>query len=194
MSLYTDIQAEVFLWTNRSDLVAETDAAIKSAVRTAHCAGLFFRDMVQLNLTGQDTSATVQQIDLSSVAPNCRGIVTVKPTNADLEYSGVQVTDLFDRDGYSRTNVYWGLGTYLMIRPAAPSPDISIVYTKAPTVTPVTAIDSWIASMYSDLISLLAAASVLAVVGEQEVKTRVENLAGIVMRELIADNLAITEH
>lgn len=191
MSIYTDVRDIVYTWTTRTDMTAETDAAISNAVRAAHRAAKFWRDLVSLPLTSQPTDQ-IQQIDLSSVATNIRRVGRVYPTgNNYLEYKEHALNDLFDADGYPRTNIYWMIGTTMHIRADAPSSDLTIQYYKHPTVSPIASLDSWIAQMYSDYIGLAAAATVLAMVNEPEVKTRVEKLADTALENLIADNLTV---
>lgn len=188
MTLYTDTIANVVAWTNRADLTAEMDLAVMQAVRAAHRAGNFFRDLVTLPLVGQPTDQ-IQQIDLSAVLTNSRKLATIGPTGTDLQYSEAHVLDLFDQDKYPRLNVYWVIGNTLNIRAASPSAELTITYYKHPTVSPIASLDSWIAQIYPDYIAAAAASTVLAVIGEQEIKTRVEKLAAMGLEGLIADNL-----
>ena len=190
MSFYTDIRDGVYAWTNRSDLVLETDTAIRQALRAAHRSGTFYRDLVILNLTAQPTDQ-IQVIDLASVAPNYKQISYVKPTGYDLHYTPIDILDLFDQDKVYRTDVFYGVGTSLMIRAASASTAITICYYKSPVVSPLSAIDSWIADMHQDLIILWAAATVLSFIGEQEIKSRVDALARLAVTDLIADSLTI---
>jgi hypothetical protein len=190
MSTYSDIFDGVVAWTNRPSLVAETNLAIRQAVRSAHRAGTFPKDLGTVDLTV--TTDQIQQIDLSSAVPDLRAIARVYPTDLDYEYKEVQVLDLFDNDGYARTDVFWLIGTNLMIRAAAPYSALSLCYYRNPVVSPIEDIDSWIARDHQDLVILWAAATVLTFIGEQEIKTRVEQLAGSALRDLVSESLFIT--
>ena len=191
MSLYTDIKADVITWTNRPNLTAETDIAIRQAVRAAHKAGSWWRDLVSLPLTAKPTTK-VQQLDLSVLAPDFRNISFVKPTDViDQFYDEVSITDLMDQDGYGRQDIYYGVGNFLMIRAVAPVANITLMYYKNWTLTPITALDSWIATLHPDLISLWAAAAILAAIGEQEVKSRVDALAKLELEALRQDSVGI---
>jgi hypothetical protein len=158
MSLYTDIVAAVIQWTSRPDLTAETDLAIRQAVRSAHKAGTFYRDLATVSLTGLATDQ-IQAIDLSTAAPDYRKLAYVKPTNYDLKYEEVGVLDLFDQDKYLRSDVFYVVGNTLNIRAASPSSTITLVYYRNPTLTPLSALDSWIATNHQDLIVCWAAAA-----------------------------------
>ncbi len=190
MSLYTDIYDAVIAWTNKPKMVTETNIAIKQALRTAHKAGGFYRDLVEVSLTGQATDA-LQTIDLSLAAPNYRQLAYVKPTGVELQYDPIEITDLFDADRRYRHDVYYGIGTNLMIRAASPSSDLTICYYRYPTVNPIESIDSWIADLHQDLVVLWSSATVLALVGEQEIKSRVDQLAKLAYNDLIEDSTTL---
>lgn len=190
MSLYSDIRDAVFVWTNRPDLTAETDYAIKQALRTAHRAATFYRDLTTTALTGQATGQ-IQTIDLSASCPNYKQICFVKPTAADMWYSPIGILDVFDYDKVYKTDVYYGMGTSLILRASIPVDAITICYYRSPTTSPIASIDSWIADLHQDLVILWAAGTILAFVGEQEIKTRVESLAKLAYNDLIEDSIEL---
>jgi len=192
VTTYTDIRDSVFAYTNRTDLVAETDAAIRQAVRTAHKAGSFWRDLVSLDLTGQDTSEPLQIIDLATAAPDFKQLAHIGPTSGVGFYDPVDIKDLLE-PGFNtyKTDVCYGIGTNLIIRPATAVENLTMVYWKFPVVSPIADLNSWIAVMFPDLIICWAAATVLTLIDEQAVKTRVEALAKMEYQSLIADNLQI---
>lgn len=191
MSLYSDIFDQVAGWTTRTDLSTEIDAAIRQAVRAAHRVGTFYKDLATLTLTGQSTGQ-IQTIDLSVSAPLYRQLAYVKPTDIDMVYKEAHILDLFDPDGYYRTDVYWAVGTTLNIRAANPAENITLVYYKNPTLTPIASLDSWIATDHQDLIVYSAAASICAMTGEQEIKQRVEMLAAAEKADLLSAALFVT--
>lgn len=191
MSIYTDTRDGVLEWTKRPDLVGEMNAAIRQAVRTAHNAGAFWRDLISLPLTGQDTTEAVQVIDLSAAAPGFKQLAYIGPTDSDLRYTPVGVLDLMDEYKAYKTDVCWGLGTSLNIRPAAAAEDLTMVYYAYPTISPIASLDSWICVNNPDLIICWAAASVLAMIGEKEVQARAEGVARAEYAALIAENTLI---
>ena len=189
MTTYSGIFDDVVTWTNRPKLINETAMAIRQAVRSAHRAGVFYRDLVTVPIVGVSTANAIQQIDLSAVAPNYRQLATLSPTGTDIYFSPVSIRDLLDHDGYPRTNVMYTVGTNLMVRPAAAYSDYTLIYNASPITSPIENLTSWIAVLHQDLIVLWAAATILTLVGEQEVKTRVEGLAKLAFDDLIADQL-----
>lgn len=190
MSTYTDIRDAVITWTNRPDLAAETDAAIKNAVRAAHRVNTFYKDLKEVPVTDLPTDQ-LQQIDMSAVAADCRKVFAVRPTGTDLYYTGCSSDDILDDYGLPKVDVYYGLGNYLVVRASAPVSEITITYYKKPTIEPISSLDSWIATEFPDLIIYWAAASVLALIGEQEIKQRVEALARLEAQNLQSDSLSI---
>ena len=193
MSLYTDIVADIVRWTNRPDLTVEMDIAIRQALRAAHKAGTFYRDLVNLPLTGLATDQPTQSIDLSAVAPTYRALALIKPTNYELRYEETHILNLFDPDKYYKTDVFYIVGNTLTLRPAVAVPDVTLIYYRNPTLFPIASIDSWIATQHTDLVVCWAAASVLAMMNEQEIKTRVEAIAAISLKQLIAEALYAVE-
>ena len=193
MSLYQDIFDAVVTWTSRPKMVAETNLAISQAVRKAHRAGMFPRDLAVTTLSGVPTNAEgLQVIDLSASVPNYRQLAYVKPSGQQRRYTAVGITDLFDQDKYYRTDVFYIVGANLVIRPAGAADSVDICFYTLPNTSPITALDSWIAVLHPDLIVLWAAATVLALVGEQEIKQRVELLVKPAYTDLIAESLLAT--
>lgn len=194
MSLYEDICTGVDYWSRKPHLYAERDFAIRQAIRAAHRAGSFARDLVTVPLTGLDSSTGVISIDLSVSCPRLRQLATVKPLGVEKKFDPIDITDLFDPDGYYRTDVFYIVGTTLNIRPSSAASDVEITYYKQPLVSPLSALDSWIADEYQDVIILWAAANMLTLVGEQEIKTRVETLLKVAYDDLVQDNVTITRN
>ena len=184
---YTSIFDQVITWTNKPSLVAETNIAIRNAIRTAHKSGKFWRDLVTVSITGVPI-AEVQQIDLSAY-PDFRQLATLESPIARME--PVDVLDLYDLDGYKKQNVCWGLGTTLNVRAATPSDTFTLEYFKYPVVNPIEDVATWICDQHEDLIVLWAAATVLTTLGEQEIKARVERLAAMALQDLQSDAIEI---
>lgn len=186
---YTSIFAGVLNWTNKPHLVAETNLAIRNAIRFAHKSGKFWRDLVTVPITGI-AIAEVQQIDLSAYS-DFRQLATLQSPLSIPPMRAVDVLDLYDLDGYLKTDVCWGLGNTLNVRAATPSDSYTLTYFRQPVVAPIEDVATWICTNHEDLIILWAAATVLALVGEQEIKTRVEGLARLALQDLQSDELEL---
>ncbi len=188
MSQYTDLVDAIVSWTNRPELVAEMNTAIAAAINKAHRAGHFPRDLVYV-----DVDVAVEQIQTIdyTAAPfvRFRHLASVKPYAIEFEYDPVSALDLFDVDGYARTNIVYVVGNMINVKANAPANKVTVGYWQRPLVTPVTDINDWIVESHFDLITLWSAASVLSASGEQEIKTRVEALAALHYADLKADSV-----
>ena len=189
MPTWSSLQSEVYTHTNRPDLAAETLAAVKSAVRTAHKSAKYWKDLVTTPLVGIDTSTAIQSIPLSALT-RPRSIATVQVTGQDIFLEPVTIDDLVDADGYVRTNKFWGLGAELKLRAANPVSAYTLCYYQWP-LTDATNVTSWIVDNYPDLISFWAASTVLGIVGESEIRSRMDALAAIEFADLQQDNIEV---
>lgn len=191
MSLWTDLLAEINAITTRGELVIETGVALRKAIRSAHSSARFFRDMTEVTISGL-TVTQVQEINLDINAPRFRQVVYLRSAERlDKYYTPIAIDELIDSEGYGRTDAYWGIGTMLRVRANAPEAAYVLGYTQYPVVFPTEVFNSWIANEFRDLLVLKAAANVLGMVGEQEIRGRCEAMAAELQREMIATNLEI---
>ena len=189
MPLWTALQAKVYTYTNRSDLAAETLAALRRAIRTCHQSGKYWRDLDTLILSGLDPSLQVQTYSIAGTA--VRQVAYLKKRNTDLYMNPITIEELMDLDGYPRTDVYWGFGVNINIRAAAPETQYEMAYYRWPNTTGIDSVDSWILEYHEDTVVCLAAATVLGLVGEQEIKARMDQLAALGITDLQQDSLEV---
>lgn len=192
MATWDDLKTDVFTWTNKPALVAETELALRQAIRTAHRQAKFWRDLAVIQTTQQSTDTTIQQIDLETECPRFKQIAYVKSATLDKYYDEATVKDLVDLDNIARTDIYWGVGNTLNIRAYAPEEYYEIAYYTQPITTPPESIDDWLLANYKDVVVLFAAGTILGTIGEQEIKQRVDQLLVIEVAGLIADQNEIT--
>lgn len=192
MATWANIVTEVGVWTTRPDLLGETNLAIRQAIRNLHRSGRFWRDMTVLNVTpeaGAFNGTGNQRIDMDAY-PFYRQAVYLKYEDSDTFLKPVDIADLVDQDYFIRDGVYWGMGNYLQIRNSDPQASYELAFLKHPNVAGNTS-DSWILTQYPDAVTLVAATIILNAIGENEIKAKVEKLAGGEIRNLIKDNLEI---
>jgi hypothetical protein len=200
MTVWTDLVADIYVWTNRPDLVNETALALRNAIRTAHRQGVFWRDIVTTSVTLD--VAQVQSFSFSDKCPGMRQLVYIKSPEVpssetangteDVYMAEAEPRNLLDLDGYPKTNVYWGIGDVAYIRALNPVATYEIGYTQQPNTNSDTLTEDWLIAEYRDVVILFAASTVLAGIGEKEIKARVDQLLIICLNNLTSDNLEVT--
>lgn len=187
MSQYTELIDGILVWTKKPLLTAEMDLAIRNAINAAHRADKFPRDLVSVDITGLEPTR-IQSINYTATPfERFRMLAAVGPTGVDLGYNVVDALDLFDQDGYARENIAYVAGTNINIRAVAPATELTVQYYQRPDLSDLTELNDWIVDAHQDLIVLWAAASILTIINEQEIKTRVEKLAVIAYQNLLSD-------
>lgn len=195
MALWDDLITEIYSLTARPDLTAETQIALRNSVRAAHKSGKYWRDLTTVTV-GSDatplvTTNSIQTIDLPTYCPNFRQLAYLKSGTQDKQYRGIMIDDLIDPDNFYRTDVYYGFGQTIKLRAAYPENSYELAYYQYPVVSPTSSFASWIADQHRDLLTLWAACTVLAIVGETDIKTRLESSAAIEFANLQQDNLGV---
>lgn len=190
MALWDDLREGVALHTKRPDLSALTDAALRQAIRTAHKSGKYWRDLIKVTVA-PESGDVIQQFNISSQFTRFRQIAYIKNSADDFWYRPADISDLVDDYGYAKTDIYYGIGTKLLIRASVPQEQYEVCYYQHPVVSPPSSVISWIAEEYSDVVILWAASTVLSAIGEQEIKQRIDQLALIAFADLQQDNIEI---
>lgn len=188
---WADAVAEVATWTTRPGLVAETNLAIRQAIRKLHRSARFWRDIQIVNIvpTPVVVGTGNLQLDLTDLQ-NYRQAIYLRYPTQDTFLSAVDIADLLDQDNFLRDDVYWGMGNNLQIRTQNPQDSYVLAYLTQPTVVGNDS-DSWIFQNYQDAVVLTAAAAILKLIGEDEIRVKCEQLAAEEMRNLIQDNLEV---
>lgn len=167
----TELVAEVLAWTNRPDLEPQARAAIRRVTLSLHRTHSFWRDIQSFTITpGLATSGTI--LLSSPTASRFRGFHSVSENKLLL----VDPDDLFDLDGYARTDCIWAAGAALNWRASSGSPTITVNYFQDPDIATLT-YSSWIAEVQPDAIIASAVASLMSLKGEDSIKQRAEKMA-----------------
>jgi hypothetical protein len=189
MATWDDLKTDVITWTNKPTRVAETELALRQAIRKAHRLGKFWRDLVILPVTLP--ADPVQSLSIADDLPRFRQIGYVNVKDTDIYFDPAETLDLLDNDKNPRLDVYYAIGEQLYIRPSQAYTQYEIAYYRQPVTTPPESIDDWLLADYRDVVVLLAASTVLGVMGEQEIKRTVDGLLAISAADLVADNIEI---
>lgn len=177
MSLYTDtydkIVADTITITNRPDLSAETEIAVRTATLSCHAFGAYPRDL-STQLIKVTEPSFVTAIDITKSLPRFRGLHNIIATDVDGNPMDNPVIDIIDisevRDpeyGNLRTNVAYVAGTALNIRASQALNGYILSWYQYPD-TRRENYNSWIAQLAQDIIVMYAASIVLRTNGNNE--------------------------
>ena len=194
MPTLVQLQAEVYSWTNRPTMSAETTLALRQAIRAAHKAGKFWRDLAVVQVTGLALDA-LQIVDIATqVHARMRQVAYVKVPDTELYLDPVTIEDQLDHNRLQKQDIYYGLGGSLAIRAAAPvaAYDIAVyTYPDVAFLSNTANSTDWIFNEHQDFVVLHAASTVLALIGEQEIKSRVDQLMAGALADLRSDNIEV---
>lgn len=186
-----DLCNEVYLITNRPDLVNETALSVRSATLKAHQSDYFPKDMRETEVIFL-TSDCVQALDYSKIDPKWRSLnyARILQTSASGSCTPGAFFELIDpvvalgMYGETRTNVAYQAGTVYQLKSACPFSRALLGYYVHPTIAPDADYASWIADEFPYVIIFDAAARIFKMVGfdeqanywQQEVAQQYQNL------------------
>ena len=184
---FNDLVDLVYTITNRPDLVAETEYAIRVATLKAHNSDEYIPDKVVALVTPVAAAETSTfEID-TTAAPFVRFRKELAVTNYPITqtYDLLDVTEVFDAYGYLNYNSYYRVGTSITIRALA-AEQARVVYLQRPDVTTAT-YSSWIADTFPDMVAQGAASIIFDTTGKKDEQQRFNMLFLQGVRELQAD-------
>ena len=185
MATLSELIADVYTITNRSDLVAETALAVKSATLKAHRLDFFSRDLYETAYVFP-TSLNKQTLDYITQISNFRALSYIRfyyDTNevvTTIDATGpfadiVTPQEILDAYGYNRTNIAYVAGRNLEIRGSEAFTKILLGAYVFPIVTEV-GFSSWVADLYPYVIVYEAARHIFITIGKAEEAARYGNL------------------
>lgn len=168
---FTELCAEVYILTRRSDRVAETVSAVKAATLKAHQSDYYYKDIFE---TGIDFGVPnyVQNLDYRALLPSYRSFVYLRKYDATSSTPGRELDiiipdQVFDQYKTQKSDIAYVAGAYIQINSSTQeqyylfgcylNPDIS-----------QTAFNSWIALDHPYVIIFDAAATVFKSIGKDE--------------------------
>lgn len=210
MATLQEIAADVYVYTNRPDLVTETEVAIRKAIKKFHGADTFKRDLV------------VQRMDMTALTPTDPGQYRWSIPLADFpryrrfdcvrypagqypqhnqafaplidsaagftnnrEFTEVNANNIYDGYGYERPSYFMVTGNSVTVKSSWYVDKLDFLYYNWPEIplAPTDLLTSWIASEYPEAIVEEASASVFKMIGKDDEHQR--------FQALFAENLAI---
>ena len=174
--LYDQMVADTITLTNRPELDAETELAVRAATTNAHLTDAYYRDVCTSHVQLPNQSYMVA-LDIPTLFPNARGFSQIRPTdfNGNLmsPYESktidiVELGEIYDPEYKNlRNNIAYASGDKLVVRNAINCSGYAVEWVKAPR-TGRAQYDSWIAQMAPTIIQLWAAATVFNTNGNEE--------------------------
>lgn len=171
---FAELQAEVFIITNRPDLVADTQLAIRKATSKLHAIDYFPKDLVEIPLVIPVPSANVQ-IDTNANFPRMRSIAYLRDSTSltstslyNKLFEQINPRALLDDYQMEKTNCWYLGGQVINLKSSTAVSSLLVGYYENPVITPIGAYSSWIAVEQPYAIIEEAAATVFRMTGNAE--------------------------
>jgi hypothetical protein len=177
---FAELEAEVYIHTKRSDLVALTKTAIRAATLKAHQTDFYSKDIYE---TGIDltVSQARHSIDYITLISNLRALKYIRRVDSLTDENTTNFFEIVPPellvDSYSefKTDVGYIAGRSLELRGAVDFQYIILGAYVNPIATE-TGYSSWVALLYPDVIILEAARQIFKSQGKSEEETTYNRL------------------
>lgn len=190
-----ELIAEVYILTGRSDRVAETLSAVKSATLKAHQSDYYYKDIFESGLAFS-TLAYLQNLDYRSLLPRWRAVKYLRKydplTNTPGDFLNLILPEqVLDKFAIQEKDIFYVAGAFLQINSSTQQQYYLLGCYLNPDITEAT-YTSWVALDHPYAIIYDAAATVSKAVGKDEAaaqyKTLVaEQIAMIKMSNIVAE-------
>lgn len=192
MAIFDDMVANVYVLTNRPDLVAETKSQIKKAAIKLHGKDFFNPDLKEVILTLTPNSNMRYTIDLTDSVniPRFRKGHYLReyvnpPTGQEVQYKKYDAADIMDDYNVERTNYFYQAGIVLQLYATKVLTQVKFGYYQFPD-TSETTFSSWIANLSTAYIEEEAAMNLFKIIGKDEEYQKfqaltADNLQAIIM-------------
>ncbi len=171
---FDQLLQEVYILTNRPELVAETSSAVRLATLKAHHSDFYSHDIVEMQVKF-DEKLFKQSIDLYSLACNYRSAKYFRLTDAvncdDVIGPIIDMItpdEILDEYGRNRVNVFYVAGRMLQIKANIEFDTAVFGFYVSPVVIPSGSYGSWIANTHPGAIINEAARVIFKMIGYDE--------------------------
>jgi len=193
--MFSDLCAEVYTLTGRSDRVAETESAVKSATLKAHQSDYFYKDLVEFGLDFGSADFT-QSWGYKSNIPRYRSIKWLRKYDNTSGVPGklldlVVPENVFDAYKIQKQDIYYVAGSFLQINSSTSEQYYLASCYINPDITSDN-YDSWVADDHPYAIIYDAAATVFKTIGKDEEASAYRNLVAEQISILRASNIVAT--
>jgi hypothetical protein len=168
---FTELCAEVYTLTRRSDRVAETVSAVKAATLKAHQSDYYYKDIFETGIAFS-TSDYVQNLDYRLLLPRYRSLIYLRKYDATTGTPGRELDviipeQIFDRYKSQKSDVAYVAGAYIQINSSTQEQYYLFGCYLNPDISQAT-FTSWIALDHPYAIVFDAAATVFKAIGKDE--------------------------
>lgn len=195
MTTLAQLTADVYSLTNRPDMVAETNLAIRSATLTLHQREFYFRD---LHETGIQFSSPnyIQSFEPKVILPFFRSIKYLRKYDSVGQTAGTVLTGItpdqvFDDYVIDYVNVYYSAGAEIQVKMDTQEQFMLFGCYLNPNVT-LDGYSSWIADDYPFAVVYMAAAQVFKTLGADNQANQYSALAANQLTILDTNNIVDT--
>ncbi|PHQ81733.1 MAG: hypothetical protein COB66_01290 [Coxiella sp. (in: Bacteria)] len=169
---FSELKSEVHLLTNRPDLFAETESAIKAATLKAHKVDFFSKDLYSTGVAFEDPGFR-QSLDYVLLIPNFRAFKSFRLAENETDDTGdfidiITIDEILDAYGRNRTNIGYVAGRVLELRAAVEFQFGLLTAYVSPIVTPEEDYSSWVAEQFPFTIIYEAARVIFTSIGQAD--------------------------
>jgi len=189
---FSELCAEVYTITGRSDRVAETESAVKAATLKAHQQDYFYKDIFETGLSFASAEFT-QSFDYRLTLPRWRALKYLRKWDSVSAAPGAELDiilpeQVLDRYKVQRQDICYVAGAYIQINSSTEESSYILGCYLNPDIT-TTSFSSWIALDHPYLIIFDAAATVFKAIGKDEEAAAYRGLVAEQVSILKASNI-----
>jgi hypothetical protein len=172
-----ELCADVYVLTNRNDLVSETQLAIRAAARKFHLWDFWMRDL-QERVLAFDASGQNFSFDIPSNFQNWRKFSYIRPVDPisgvpfDRYINPVSADKVFDEFGRNKTDVFYVAGTKMNMKTSDSQQTFLFGWYTIPNLSTMN-FSSWLADLYPELLIYEAAGYILQIIGQVEAANKI---------------------
>lgn len=193
MATFTDLLADVYILTNRPDLVNETKLAVKAATLKAHQSDFYYKDIYETGVSFSSASY-VQALEYRTILPQYRALKYIRKTDITGTPGAFLnvITPALAVDVYGKalSDVCYGAGEVIQINSSTELQYILLGCYLNPDITE-DAYNSWVAVDHPYYIVYEAAITIFKMIGQDEQAAVYKKLADEQLMMLKASNIEI---
>lgn len=188
-----ELRDEVFILTNRPDLVNETLSAVRSATLKLHQADYFYKDLYETGISFSSAEYQ-QQIEYRSLLPRWRSLKYLRKSDSSGSGTGAffEILSIPEQilDNYllNKNDVCYVAGSVVQVRSSTEFQYAILGCYLNPDIT-LAGYNSWIATDHPFAIIYEAAATVYKTVGETDQFAAYTRLAQELRQEVVISNI-----